>query len=98
VPPATRQWHCARPLPAKKLVEWGGALRWFASATDAARIREAALKAGGHATLFRAPDGQRRTAGVFQPLAPVSGEIHRKLKLAFDPHGVFNRGRLYADL
>jgi len=57
--------------------------------------REAALRAGGHATLFRGGD---KSLGVFQPLAPVLRTVHRRLKAEFDPHAVFNRGRMYADL
>ena len=56
---------------------------------------EAASQAGGHATLFRAAD---KSAGVFSPLAPPLARIHRNLKRAFDPAGVFNPGRMYPDL
>jgi glycolate oxidase FAD binding subunit len=45
--------------------------------------------------LFRAAD---KSAGVFAPLAPALARIHRRLKRAFDPAGVFNPGRLYPDL
>ena len=55
-------------LPGKQLTEWGGALRWLRTAADAGTIREAAARAGGHATLFR---GGERSGGVFQPLAPA---------------------------
>jgi glycolate oxidase FAD binding subunit len=75
-------------------VEWGGALRWLRSNAPARRIREATAKAGGHATLFRAAD---KSAGAFHPLAEPLLNIHRKLKTAFDPHGIFNRGRLYPE-
>jgi glycolate oxidase FAD binding subunit len=34
---------------------------------------------------------------VFQPLTPAVLAIHRQLKNAFDPAGVFNRGRMYKD-
>jgi glycolate oxidase FAD binding subunit len=34
---------------------------------------------------------------VFEPLDPVLMNIHRRLKGEFDPKGVFNIGRLYAD-
>jgi glycolate oxidase FAD binding subunit len=81
-------------LPGEQLIEWGGALRWLKTRADARVLREAAAKAGGHATLFRGGD---REAGVFQPLAPALMQIHRKLKAAFDPAGIFNPGRMYAD-
>ncbi len=82
-------------LRGEQLIEWGGSLRWLASNADARTVREAAARAGGHATLFRAPD---KSAGVFTPLAPALAKIHRKLKQAFDPAGVFNPGRMYPEL
>jgi glycolate oxidase FAD binding subunit len=82
-------------LPGEQLIEWGGALRWLASNAEARTIRAAAAQAGGHATLFRAAD---KGAGVFTPLAPALAKIHRNLKQAFDPAGVFNPGRMYPDL
>ena len=82
-------------LPGEQLIEWGGSLRWLASNADARTIREAAAQAGGHATLFRATD---KSAGVFTPLAPALAKIHRNLKQAFDPAGIFNPGRMYPDL
>lgn len=82
-------------LPGEELIEWGGSLRWLASNADARTIREAAAQAGGHATLFRATD---KSAGVFAPLAPALASIHRRLKQAFDPAGIFSVGRMYPDL
>jgi len=81
-------------LPGAQLVEWGGALRWLRTQADGATLRAAAVRAGGHATLFRGGD---RAAGVFAPLAPPMLRLHRELKAAFDPAGVFNRGRLHPD-
>lgn len=81
-------------LPGEQLVEWGGALRWLKSDADPRAIREAAARAGGHATLFRGGD---KAAGVFHPLAPALMEIHRRLKRAFDPAGILNPGRMYPD-
>jgi glycolate oxidase FAD binding subunit len=82
-------------LTGEQLVEWGGGQRWWCTSTPAAAVREAATALGGHATLFRAA-GERR--GVFAPLSPVLARIHRDLKAAFDPQGVFNPGRLYPGL
>jgi glycolate oxidase FAD binding subunit len=76
------------------MIEWGGALRWVFSQADARTVREAAKRAGGHATLFRSGD---KSAGVFQPLAPALAKIHKGLKREFDPHGIFNRGRMVPD-
>ena len=82
-------------LPGPQLTEWGGALRWLAGDGDARLVREAAAYAGGHATLFRARD---RAAGAFQPVTPALATLHRRLKAAFDPAGIFNPGRMYPDL
>jgi glycolate oxidase FAD binding subunit len=82
-------------LPGQQLIEWGGALRWLKSTADAKMIRDAAARSGGHATLFR---GGERSGGVFHPLAPALMKLHRNLKQAFDPAGIFNPGRLYPDL
>jgi glycolate oxidase FAD binding subunit len=79
-------------LPGQQLVEWGGALRWLKTDLDAKAVREAAAFGGGHATLFRGGD---KSAGVFHPLSPALAGIHRRLKQAFDPAGIFNPGRLY---
>ncbi len=95
-------WRIAVPsntaplaLPGRLLIEWGGALRWLKSDAEARLVREAAQRAGGHATLFRGGD---RAAGAFAPLNPVTLRLHRELKATFDPAGILNRGRLYPDL
>ena len=83
-------------LGGEQLIEWGGALRWLAAGerTDPQKVRQWAAGQGGHATLFRA---ERKDAGAFHPLDATLAELHRKLKGVFDPHGIFNRGRLLAD-
>jgi glycolate oxidase FAD binding subunit len=80
-----------------QLVEWNGALRWFHSNAAATAIRAEAQRLGGHATLFRGGDAQQRDAGVFTPLSAPLAAIHRRLKAEFDPAGIFNPGRMYAD-
>jgi glycolate oxidase FAD binding subunit len=82
-------------LEGDTLVEWGGGQRWLVSSAPAARVRGAAAAAGGHATLNRAQD---KSPGAFTPLSAPLARIHRGLKTAFDPDGVFNRGRQYLDL
>ncbi|CAG0952075.1 glycolate oxidase FAD binding subunit [Rhodocyclaceae bacterium] len=97
----TALWRLSLPskaapldLPGSPLIEWGGAQRWLKSdAPAAAMLREAAARAGGHATLFRGGD---KSMGVFQPLPEPLLQIHRKLKRTFDPQGLFNPGRLYS--
>lgn len=80
-----------------QLIEWGGAQRWLRtndiSAKSADAIRAAAAAVGGHATLFRGGD---KNVGVFHPLAPAVARIQQNLQQTFDPHGIFNPGRMYA--
>lgn len=97
-----RLWRLSLPstapalsLHGEQLIEWGGAQRWVVTPMPPAGVREAAAAAGGHATLFRAQD---KGCGVFAPLGTSLAAIHRRLKASFDPHGVFNPGRLYPDL
>jgi glycolate oxidase FAD binding subunit len=82
-------------LDGPTLLDWGGAQRWLRTEAGAARIRQIAGSAGGHATLFRGGD---RDAEVFHPLAPPVAALHRRLKAAFDPAEVLNPGRFYAEL
>lgn len=82
-------------LPGNQLLEWGGAQRWYRGEATMPTIRAAATMAGGHATLFRGGD---RDGEVFQPLTPPLMAIHRNLKQAFDPPGLLNPGRLFAEL
>jgi glycolate oxidase FAD binding subunit len=79
------------------MLEWGGALRWLATASeqDAQHARGWAAAHGGHATLFRATD---KSAGVFHPLPPALLALHQRVKAALDPAGIFNPGRMYAEL
>lgn len=89
-PPATLPLN----LPGQWLIDWGGAQRWLKNPLPAEVIRETVTRLGGHATLFR--NGERK-GQVFHPLPPAMLAIHKRLKFAFDPHGILNPGRLYAD-
>jgi glycolate oxidase FAD binding subunit len=81
----------------EQLIEWGGGVRWVIGSdkSDAAQLRSWAQQRGGHATLFRAAD---KSAGAFHPLPDAMAALHRRLKAEFDPAGILNPGRLYADL
>ena len=99
--PAGALWRLSLPqtarpilLPGAQLIEWGGAQRWWCTTASAPTVRAAAERGGGHATLFRGGD---KSVGTFTPLAPPLARIHHGLKREFDPHGVFNRGRLYPE-
>lgn len=89
--PATAR---ALPVDGKRLIDWGGALHWVKTTAPADVLFAAALAAGGHAMRFRgAQDG-----AVFQPLPEPLLALHRRLKRAFDPQSILNRGKLYPDL
>lgn len=83
-------------------IEWHGAQRWlWAPAESAHAVREAAVKAGGHATLFRSSAASRQTmgdvdkqVGVYTPLNAVQQRIQNELKKQFDPAGIFNPHRV----
>ncbi|MBL8710909.1 MAG: 2-hydroxy-acid oxidase, partial [Rhodospirillaceae bacterium] len=83
-------------------LDWGGGRIWLSvpvetvgAAAQAANIR-AALSLGGHASLLRAPDNCRRGDDVFSAEAPL--DLLRGIRTAFDPKGLFNRGRLHSGL
>ena len=76
----------------KTLVEWRGAQRWLWSALPASEIRARVAAAGGHATAFRNANGD-----AFHPLTTALAQIHRRLKSEFDPAGIFNPRRMYAE-
>jgi glycolate oxidase FAD binding subunit len=75
------------------LYDWAGAQRWLRSDAPAPAIRDAAVRAGGHATCYTPG-----AADPFTPLAPVLARHHRQLKDRLDPMHILNPGRLYPDL
>jgi glycolate oxidase FAD binding subunit len=78
--------------PNAQLIEWGGGLRWIAGPVNTLDLRSTVERLGGHATIFRGGNGADR---IFHPLRPSLAKIHKRLKLAFDPAGIFNPGRMY---
>ncbi|MBI1422870.1 MAG: glycolate oxidase subunit GlcE [Gammaproteobacteria bacterium] len=80
-------------IDGKQFTDWGGAQRWLVSDADPADVRQRLSELGGHATLFRNGGEQP----VFQPLTGKLHELHINLKLAFDPHCLFNPGRMYPE-
>jgi len=91
LPPATG----CRDFDAEALTDWAGAQRWLYTDMPAEQLREEVACHGGHATLFRGGD---RHGQVFQSLDPVTLRLHEGLKRTFDPMGIFNPGRMYAEL
>jgi glycolate oxidase FAD binding subunit len=82
-------------LPYATFIEWQGAQRWlWAPAAAAAELRAAAAAVQGHATLFR--PGADGAPGVprFSPQGPAIETITQRLRMAFDPAGIFHPGRM----
>ncbi|WP_421931074.1 glycolate oxidase subunit GlcE [Phenylobacterium sp.] len=75
--------------------DWAGGQRWLTAETVDPAVWAQAARLGGHATLFR---GQAPNGGVFQPLQPGVFQLHRRVKAALDPAGVFNPGVMYEGL
>lgn len=73
-------------------IDWGGALRWLKSDESAETIFATMQNLSAHACRFRSALGYE-----FQPPSEALAKLHRNIKQAFDPHGIFNRGRLYAE-
>lgn len=86
------------------LMEWHGALRWVklsqeAVTKDAMALREMVTRVGGIATIFIANKSiNTPTMSIFNQLTSPLLQIHKQLKQEFDPAGIFNRGRLFADM
>ncbi len=93
----------ARVHPCEALYDWSGGLVWLALApcpgAGAKVIREAiASNGGGHATLFRAPTETRAEIPVLEPRAEALADLSRRLKAQFDPLGILEPGRMWADV
>lgn len=85
--------------PGEALYDWAGGLIWLAMEPrrdDLAEVvRRYVAEVGGHALLFRAPDDARRQGSVFPPMDGAVGDIIKRIKEGFDPHGILNPGRMY---
>jgi len=81
------------PLQGDFLYEWGGALRWYVGSDDVSELRLLAETGEGHVTCFRNSLNRQH---VFHPLTPAMKKLHNKLKIAFDPEFILNRGKMYA--
>lgn len=86
---------------AGQMLEWNGALRWLHSSEN---LHIAAAQQQGHAQRHplhanHATDADSRPAeDIFQPLQAGVMKIQQRLKQAFDPAGILNSGRVYAQL
>ncbi|KAA2236366.1 glycolate oxidase subunit GlcE [Salinarimonas soli] len=90
----------AGALDARWYYDWSGGLIWLSTPATgdagAAAIRAAVARAGGHATLIRAPMEVRAAVDVFQPLSEPLMRVSMGIKASLDPAGVFNPGRMHA--
>ncbi len=77
----------ALELAGEQLIEWGGGLRWLRSDLPATTIRHAVAQVGGHATWFR---GEPKDSAIFHPLPAPLAALHDRLRVQFDPQGIFN--------
>jgi glycolate oxidase FAD binding subunit len=75
------------------LIDWGGARRWLSGTNQREELERFALSAGGEVTQVRGGD---RGAEIFPALGAAHQVMLQRLKLAFDPGAIFNRGRLYS--
>jgi glycolate oxidase FAD binding subunit len=78
--------------------DWAGGLLWLAldgNEDTADRLRGITARLGGHATLVRAEEEVRSRLDVFEPEPPTRASLTRTVKAAFDPHRLFNPGRMF---
>jgi glycolate oxidase FAD binding subunit len=84
-------------IEARSFMDWGGGLLWVSvpSSGDAgASIIRTAIPQG-HATLYAAPDDLRSRVAVFHPQERPLAALTARVKLALDPQGKLNPGRMY---
>jgi glycolate oxidase FAD binding subunit len=81
-------------LPGEPLIDWGGALRWYSGDLPEPVVRQVATAAGGTAMRWHGSGAESR----FHPLPRALLEIHKRLKRSLDPVGIFNPGRLLAEI
>jgi glycolate oxidase FAD binding subunit len=89
----------AGQMTCRAAYDWSGGLIWLEvpPSTDASAtvLRRVIAEFEADALLVRATPAARMSVGVFQPLAEVNMNLIRRLKEAFDPHGILNPGRMY---
>ena len=91
----------ANTCGARGYLDWGGGLVWLAGpGTTAAHeaVQTAAHNASGNWMLVQGPETLRAAVDVIPPEPERLARITRRVKAAFDPHGILNPGRLYAGL
>ena len=90
----------SKQLDVQYFYDWAGGLVWLgvprSNQAYAYIIRNCVED--GHATLFRAEEDVRERIDVFEPQLPALSALTKRVKASFDPHGVFNHGRMYKDI
>jgi glycolate oxidase FAD binding subunit len=90
----------SKQLDVQYFYDWAGGLVWLgvprSNQAYAYIIRNCVED--GHATLFRAEEDVRERIEVFEPQLPALSALTKRIKASFDPHGVFNHGRMYKDI
>ncbi|MBG0812257.1 glycolate oxidase subunit GlcE [Methylosinus sp. H3A] len=83
------------------IYDWAGGLVWLrletAADAHATAIRAIVDALGGHATLIRADAATRARVDVFHPQPSALASLTRRVKEAFDPRFILERGRLRAE-
>ncbi len=78
-------------IPGNWLTEWAGSQRWLRTDATREQVDLAVRRLGGHAMEFRDPRAP-------QPFDKGALKYYRRLKDAFDPKAILNRGRLFQEI
>jgi glycolate oxidase FAD binding subunit len=89
VPPTTAPLG----LHGEQLSEWFGGQRWVCTPAPAQAVLDAVARAGGHAQAVVTQRGGPLLAA--SAWSSVQKRLHAQVQKAFDPHGVFDTGRLW---
>ena len=98
--PATNAKLLVENLKAHQLehyvLDWGGALLWalFPDSVAATDLHDVALRCQATAWRF-ADNGEDDNHRAFSPLSSGVERLNAAVKRAFDPHGLFNPGRIH---
>ncbi len=79
------------------MIEWFGGQRWIKGNLNYEEAQSLAVKNQGHATLFR--NNKNNSGDVFTPITanPLTAPlaiVQKRVQKAFDPHGIFQTGRM----
>jgi len=77
--------------------DWAGEALWIGleAGGSGAELRMLCEKAGGHATLVKADEETRQRIAPFTLEPPARRALTKAVKAAFDPHNIFNPGRMW---